>query len=143
MLEPTTMPTGSKPASLTSRNSLTVRSLVNIGRVPPCPVIWPRRSRACCGRSGYGLLIAYLPGLSDFSLGGSSSHTPCARAIFKIEGDAGCGIPRRGGRFDDGSAPGEVLDHIVVEGTLDATTIILFALDPLEVVLDVHAHDAG
>src|SRR5579884_1659282 len=46
---PMTSPTGSKPASRTSRNSLIERSLVNRPRLPSPPRISTRRRRAASG----------------------------------------------------------------------------------------------
>ena len=49
-LEPTTRPTGSKPASVTRRNSFTERSLVNKPFFPPAVLILLNRSRAWTGK---------------------------------------------------------------------------------------------
>src|SRR5271165_7620182 len=64
MLLPITRPRGSKPACLTSRNSLTDRSLVKrcALRIPP------RRSSACCGRS-FGLFVIGVALVGGLALG--------------------------------------------------------------------------
>src|SRR2546427_743927 len=100
MLDPSTSPTGSNPASFTSRNSPTDRSLVK-----KCVLrISTRRSRACTGRSAGGAWSGVTRALE------SGIVTPCegahatARARGRVAGretvrtapraHAGEGVPR-------------------------------------------------
>src|SRR5712691_10318083 len=113
MLDPTTSPTGSKPAALTSKNSLMDRSLVKSPALPGAPFNCCRRSRACCGSPSRAL-----PALT-WSCVGCTVLAPLFDArlrIFQINHQPGLDYFVPPIHFDDGGAEGEELHDMIVDG---------------------------
>src|SRR5258708_30288266 len=113
MLDPTTSPTGSKPAALTSKNSLMDRSLVKSPALPGAPFICCKRSRACCGSPSRALLAL------GWSCVGCIVFAPLFDArgrILQINHQPGLDNFMPLVNFGDGGAKGEELHDVVLHG---------------------------